>query len=139
MTLESRLARITESVGATSCTRLLDVSSWRRTLIDVVPADPIISTVDSNELSSRLSAAVHGSLGMAEEVIEANERYALSLVRELERLIGGRTSEEWAPLERPRESPDGVLANRTTDEARRVVARLTDTFRGVRRWTRRQG
>ena len=48
---------------------------------------------------------------------------------ELERLIGGRTEQgSDGPVRRPEVSPDGVLNGQTTEESRRVIARLVDAL-----------
>jgi hypothetical protein len=140
-TIRTRLGAVTDALHLRSCTTLLDAdSSWQTALSGEVPSDPSIWVLPYHELEDRLAHAVAGTLGFTEAVVEANEQYALVLAKELERLIGGRSTgaTQWAPLERPPESPDGVLASKTTDEARRVIARLADTFEGVRRWTRQQ-
>jgi hypothetical protein len=89
------------------------------------------------DLEDALEPAIAGTLGFPPEVVEDNRQYALELAQELERLIGGRDhNTPTEHVKRPNDSPNGVLASKTTDEARRVVA---DALAGVRQWNRRQG
>jgi hypothetical protein len=139
--IEQRLNALTEALDIRSSTPLLEADpSWRTALSEHIPTDPNVSILAAGEIEDRLAHAVAGTLGYRPEVIAANERYALALAKELERLIGAATAGEWHPFDRidpPQESPDGVLASKASDDARRVIARLADTFEGVRRWTRR--
>ena len=138
-TIQARLGAVTDALHLRSGMTPLDANaSWRTALSGEVPSDPSIWVLPYHELEDRLAHAVAGTLSFSAEVVEANEQYALVLAQELQRLIGGRTEGEWTPVDRPPESPDGVLASKTTDEARRVITRLADTFAGVRRWTRQQ-
>ena len=92
-TLEARLDTIADALSIRSCTELVeDDSSWRTALLEEAPSEPMISVLQSDELEDRLVDAVSGTLRFSAEVMEANEQYALSLARELERLIGGRST-----------------------------------------------
>ncbi|MEI6403505.1 MAG: hypothetical protein WCP59_15105, partial [Actinomycetota bacterium] len=68
--------------------------------------------------------------------LQANRRYGLQLTRELARLIGRSTtgvhsdptgnSRQPVLPQQPAHSPDGILADVTTDEVRRIIRRLAD-------------
>ena len=141
--LESRLASFAEAVGHTEPDRLLTAIDLLAPLSEILPAQAWIDEIDVEDLPGKITELAEGPIRELDEqvTLAENRAWALWLATELERLIDGNDPNPAASRGRskqPAKSPDGVLTEDSTEEARRVLRRLVDGLAGERRGRRGQ-
>jgi len=138
---EQRLVSFAEAVGHHDPDGLVAAADLLDPLAAVLAERSHVDEVPIAELAWRaLSLADSPIRGIDDEVVlDDNRAYALHLASELERLIDGydpNPSLGRARRIEPAVSPDGVLADESTEEARRVLRRVVDGLAGERRGRR---
>jgi hypothetical protein len=138
---DRRLMSFGEAVGHSDPRHLGAAVDLLGPLSEILPVQARVDEVDIEDLSWRITALVDGPIRELDDqvTLSENRAWALWLAAELERLIDGHDPNPAASRGRsepPPNSPDGVLADESTEEARRVLRRIVDGLAGERRGRR---
>jgi hypothetical protein len=124
---DERLGRFLDAIGHSAGEPSRAAVDLAPTLGHLLPHTPHVTSLPLDDLHRRFRALAEGPLRSADErdVVEDNQRWALQLTRELERLVAVDAGAQAPHLPgAPERSPSGVLAASTSDEARRIIRRL---------------
>jgi hypothetical protein len=142
-TFEPRLASFAQAAGHHEPDRLVAAVDLLVPLSEILPAQARIDEIDLEDLPGKITQLAGGLIRELDDqvTLSENRAWALWLATELERLIDGHDPNPAASRGRsepPANSPDGVLSDESTEEARRVLRRIVDGLAGERRGRRGQ-
>lgn len=126
---DDRVGRLWEALGSRHSIPDVNDLGWGDVLDEAAPiklSPRDITDAPLAALQTTLEQLIAGRKGFSDPVIDENRVYALHLAQELRRLID--TGDSHGQIRKrpgaPTDSPDGVLAQLATNEARRVIERL---------------